>query len=430
MPVPLLVGASELLLLHQEVTSILREKRLVGAQIAVTHKGKMLTNLSVGDSPSTVFTSEQYTIIWSCSKIIESLVIAMLVHRGLISYSDKLQTHIPDFYSPVVTVSDLMKHRAGSNVLVTKLSTTKELVDISHDVGRLTKLVHTNLNKDFDVRQPTRTAYHAVTRGFFTQLIVYKVTGKMFNAFVQENICEPLRAKNVVLQFGCPPELKTKMVKVTSRQSLPGLLRKLFLAKIGITRLLEPSNAVAKEKFYRNALTPPDVALLAKFMNTKSAVRDTLEICADQPFNILKQANNSLFLEVESPSSHAICNAESFAWVLDELAKGGGMILSQQSLELAMQHDPELVFDEGLMNSFCYTNSGWGCQFEKVSLPLFSDLEDWVGWFGAGQEIAMFNPKLQATFVYFPSSLEPSLHYHNAFRCLSVVSRELKAKGE
>ena len=59
-------------------------------------------------------------MIFSSGKSVMSIAMAMQVDRGLLSYSDKVSKHWPEFGQKGkdnITVADVMRHEAGLNVL-------------------------------------------------------------------------------------------------------------------------------------------------------------------------------------------------------------------------------------------------------------------------------------------------------------------------
>ena len=87
-------GESELEAVEAEFKTLFHEDRERGAQVAVTVKGKMVVDLVGGRDPETVFGEDELAIIFSSTKVVESLVLAMLADRGLVEYEAPLQRYI------------------------------------------------------------------------------------------------------------------------------------------------------------------------------------------------------------------------------------------------------------------------------------------------------------------------------------------------
>ena len=104
------------------------EGREFGAQLAVFHNGNLVVNLaggsafmqgSVGDREKEILqTTEPDFVgpIFSCTKVAESVVIAMLVDRGLLDLKMPISFYWPEFAvngKENITVRQLMRHQAG-----------------------------------------------------------------------------------------------------------------------------------------------------------------------------------------------------------------------------------------------------------------------------------------------------------------------------
>ena len=102
-------------------TGFIRGEEL-SAQVCVMVKGEVVVDLWAScDNPR--YTGDSLQCVWSCSKNLSSLAMAVLVERNLVSYQDKISQHWPQFCSAdddlksELSVADVMRHEAGLQVL-------------------------------------------------------------------------------------------------------------------------------------------------------------------------------------------------------------------------------------------------------------------------------------------------------------------------
>ena len=141
-----------------------------GAGVAVYHRGTCVVDVMGGwrDREHTIpYGPDALQTVFSTTKGIMSVAVAMCVQRGLIDYSEKVATYWPEFAQAGkqdVTVAQLLAHRAGLytlrdqvslddalnwDTMVTRLAATEPLLPLGS--------VH---------------AYHAVTFGWLAGELV------------------------------------------------------------------------------------------------------------------------------------------------------------------------------------------------------------------------------------------------------------------
>uniref|UniRef100_A0A7S4ULP0 Beta-lactamase-related domain-containing protein n=1 Tax=Paramoeba aestuarina TaxID=180227 RepID=A0A7S4ULP0_9EUKA len=83
------------------------------------HKGERVVDIVFGwedRSFKEKYSNDTIQIIFSSTKVVESIAMAMLVDRGLISYNDKISKYWPEFAQAGkqdVSLGDLMSHAGG-----------------------------------------------------------------------------------------------------------------------------------------------------------------------------------------------------------------------------------------------------------------------------------------------------------------------------
>uniref|UniRef100_A0A915CZX0 Beta-lactamase-related domain-containing protein n=1 Tax=Ditylenchus dipsaci TaxID=166011 RepID=A0A915CZX0_9BILA len=144
-----------------------------GAAIAIYHKGKLVVDLYGGYADKSAlikWTENTKTIVFSASKAVGSLAIAMLVDRGHIQYNDKISKYWPEFAQngkADITLQWIMTHQAGLAVL-DHFVTLEEAYQ--------PELIAKILEKQKPNWEPgTKTGYHAITYGWLVDLIIRRV---------------------------------------------------------------------------------------------------------------------------------------------------------------------------------------------------------------------------------------------------------------
>ena len=137
------------------------EGREHGAQLAVYHRGRLVLSLAGG-----TMDENTRTTVFSSTKVVESLCIALLADRGLLQYDAPVARYWPAFAQRGkgdITVEELMRHQAGLAVL----NGTVILDDLSPSRrAQFGRFLAAQAPKG---RGPGRQLYHAVTRAAGTR---------------------------------------------------------------------------------------------------------------------------------------------------------------------------------------------------------------------------------------------------------------------
>lgn len=173
----------------------------VGSSICAYHDGKMVVDCWGGytDPDKTRPWTEDTTIcVYSTTKAMTALCVAVLVDRGLIAYDDPVAKHWPEFGAAgkeKTTVSHVMSHQSGNPGL---------RADTEHDDLLNWDLICTRLaEQEAFWEAGSNTAYHGWTYGFLAGEIVRRVSGKSIGQFFQDEIAAPLNAEVFI---GVPKE--------------------------------------------------------------------------------------------------------------------------------------------------------------------------------------------------------------------------------
>jgi len=161
----------------------------IGASFCVIHRGKTVVDLWAGDADTTGATPWQHDTlanVWSTTKGVTAICVALLVDRGELSYDDKVSTHWPEFAANGkgdVTVGQMLSHQAG-------LSGLREPTTVEDGYDQ--ELMAQRLAAQEPLWEPgTRSGYHAFTYGNLAAELVKRVSSKSIGTFLREEIAEP-----------------------------------------------------------------------------------------------------------------------------------------------------------------------------------------------------------------------------------------------
>lgn len=202
----------------------------LGAALAVHVDGECVVDLWGGyaDVAKTrQWQADTLANIWSATKGVVALAVAMLADRGLLSYDDPVARHWPEFAQAGkadITVAQLMSHQAGLNGFDAPTSLADFL-----DWARVTE----RLAVKAPAWEPgTMASYHAMTYGFLAGELIRRVSGLTPGDFIATEITGPLGAD---LHVGLPPALEPRVAEMAPPSLPPG----------GLSTALDPMAARA-----------------------------------------------------------------------------------------------------------------------------------------------------------------------------------------
>ena len=164
----------------------------VGASLCVFHGGIKVVDLWGGFTDrkmSEPWQADTLVNVYSATKGIASLAMAILMDEGKVSYEDKVVKYWPEFGAEgkhTITIAQLLSHQAGLCGVDEKL-TVRDLYDWQKMVNLLAS--------QKPLWEPGKsTGYHAVTWGYFPGELIRRVTGKTLVEYYNEKVQQPLVA--------------------------------------------------------------------------------------------------------------------------------------------------------------------------------------------------------------------------------------------
>ena len=165
------------------------ENALGGSTLAIFQNGEPVLNLWQGESkPNQAWTEENYSVIFSCTKGLASILAHRLVQEGKLDLEEKVWRYWPEFAQSGkenIPVKWLLQHKAGLSAIRRDL-TIEEITD-GHTI-------EDELAKQEPLWQPgTAHAYHALTFGTLVGKLVHNITGLTAGKYFKQIISDPLQ---------------------------------------------------------------------------------------------------------------------------------------------------------------------------------------------------------------------------------------------
>jgi CubicO group peptidase (beta-lactamase class C family) len=342
--------------------------RELGAAVAVYREGRKVVDLWGGYRDATMQTPwQQDTIVnvFSTTKGVASLAVAVAVSRGLLDYDAKIADYWPEFAQAgkaAITVRQLLGHQAGLVAVKPPLT----LVDIADPEKMSAKIA---------AQEPhwspgTRHGYHAVTLGWYQSELIRRVDpkGRTIGRFFAEEIAAPLD-----LDFHIGLAASVDRTRVAQLQAFA--LRELVLHINTMPPMFAASMFNPSSLSARAFVVATGVKAAADFN------RDELRV-------------------LEMPSVNGTATARSIARLYGDAATGGsGLALSR-----AVRDDlegPAVPPTKGLRDKVMHTDMSYSLGFGKpTSKFVFGSSDRAFGWPGAGGSFGFADPDTGVGFGY------------------------------
>jgi CubicO group peptidase (beta-lactamase class C family) len=194
----------------------------VGASLAVYRGGRLVADLWGGYRDSArarPWTRDTLINVWSTTKGITAIAVALLVDRGKLSYEDLVAKHWPEFAANgkgAITVAQLLSHQGGLPGFTDEATTVEDFYDWERVTSRLARQA--------PVWAPgAKNSYHAMTYGFLAGELVRRSSGISPGAFVAREIAGPLGAE-VFIGLGVALEPRVaEMIKPSAAVDMAAL---------------------------------------------------------------------------------------------------------------------------------------------------------------------------------------------------------------
>jgi len=380
----------------------------VGSAVSVYVRGepavRLTGGLRVGTGDPKPYDADTIQLVASATKFVESMVIALLVDRGLVRYDDRIVDHWPELASwhtgkAKVTVRQLMMHRAGLPVFERKLG-DDELFDLDARARFLERqqqvpeLFAVELGTDWRTQRPAPPqAYHAVSRGLYSSELVRRVDPKhrRLGLYFRDEIAEPL---GIDFWIGLPDE---QAPRVSGTRPDPTVITRLLAGDVAALR-------ASDDPRYR--LYDYEIAFLRQLLTQPESIASRALNCL-APSGVAPQelANHPKLRAAELASSSGFGSADALARLAALVAAGGSLgsrriFSSDRALREATDVADTYAVD-GLMGTPVAFTQGGFARFESSDPHRTVS----VGWGGAGGQMVRFVPELDLAVAYVTNTL-------------------------
>ncbi|MDT5094757.1 MAG: hypothetical protein QOH60_4120 [Mycobacterium sp.] len=345
----------------------------VGAAFAVYRDGRKVVDLW-GGSRNVAHRApwEQDTIVnvFSTTKGVASLAVAVAASRGLISYDAKVADYWPEFAQAgkgEVTVRQLLAHQAGLPAITPPL-TLEELADPAKMSARLAAQT--------PAWPPgTRQGYHAITLGWYEGELIRRTDpqGRSLGRFFAEEIAKPL---DVDFYIGLPESVDRDRVAF------------LYAWKR------------AKMLLHLHTMPPRFVAAI---FNPRSLSARSISIA--KGINDLGALNRDELRVIEMPAVNGTGDARSVAKLYGSAATGGKEIGLAPSI-LEDLKNPAIPPTDGPRDKVLHIDTAFSAGFGKpASIATFGSSDNAFGTPGAGGSFGFADPDTGVGYGYVMNKL-------------------------
>ena len=344
----------------------------IGAAVAVYRDGKKVVNLWGGyrnGMTKAPWQEDTAVTVFSTTKGVSSLAVAVAASQGLISYDAKVADHWPEFAQAgkdSITVRQLLSHQAGLPVLDRPLT----LDDLADPAKMSAKIA---------AQAPAWTpgewhGYHAVSLGWYeSELIRYAdPAGRSLGRYFAEEVATPL---GLDFYIGLPASVDRSRVAHLHGWSTPEALLHLNTMPAGLVLgLLNPFSLT------RRAFAIPGLRELADLN------RDELRT-------------------VEIPASNGTGTAQSVAKLYGSAATGGAEI-GMTPAALSALIDAAIPPTRGLRDKVLHIDTVFSSGFMKPFPKFkFGSSDKAFGTPGTGGSFGMADPDTGIGFAYVMNRL-------------------------
>jgi len=315
----------------------------VGASIAITEQNRLVASFWGGhkhpaqpSQEAQLWESDTLVNVWSTTKGVTAICAAMLVERGLISYTTPLAEVWPAFAKGEkknITLGMLLSHQAGLCGFRQPV-TAEHLYDLQGAANELAEM------EPFWV-PGSGHGYHALTIGLLVSELFRRVDGRPLKTFVEQELVD---AFGLDIHIGLP----TRLTEQASDVIAPSEMNTSAYA----TELTD-----AQKAGLMNPLMSPEIA------------------------------NTEAWRAADNASANGFASAEALALLYGALATDGTLkakpLLSQRTLEQAITPQTRKEMDKVLG-----MESQWACGFLCNTLGLYGPNPDAFGHSGWGGSFA------------------------------------------
>jgi CubicO group peptidase (beta-lactamase class C family) len=345
----------------------------LGAAVAVYREGRKVVDLWGGYRNWTTrapWEKDTLVNVFSTTKGVASLAVAVAASRGLISYDAQVADYWPEFAQAskgAITVRQLLSHQAGLSAIDPPLT----LGDLADPVKMSAKLA-----AQAPAWTPgTRHGYHVVTLGWYEGELIRRTdpSGRSLGQFFADEIAKPL---DLDFYIGLPASVNRDRVAHLHAWSPAKLLLHLnSMPPRFVAALLNPFSLSARSSTIAKGITGPG------------------------------QFNREELRVLEMPASNGTGTARSVAKLYGSAATGGSEIGLSTSVLDALK-TPAAPPSNGLRDKVLHVDTSFSLGFAKPApLSVFGSSNKAFGTPGLGGSFGFADPDTGIGFAYVMNRL-------------------------
>jgi CubicO group peptidase (beta-lactamase class C family) len=186
----------------------------IGAGFAAYHRGQPVVDITGGSFDDSAIVERPYDadtlqLVFSTTKGLTAICVAMCVDRGLINYDEDVTTYWPEFAAHGkgdATVAQLLSHQVGVIAPDGEL-TLAEALDWTTIAARLA-----DTKPDWPIG--STHGYHALTYGWLAGELIRRTDGRTPGRFLSDEVAGPL---GVEAYIGLPPALESRVAPIIGK---------------------------------------------------------------------------------------------------------------------------------------------------------------------------------------------------------------------
>jgi CubicO group peptidase (beta-lactamase class C family) len=348
------------------------QREEVGAACAVYHEGRKVVDLWGGYRDREALAPwerDTLVLVFSATKGISALTVALAHSRGLIAYDEKVATYWPEFAQngkENVTVRQLLGHQAGLCAIDEPLN-PQVLADLD--------AVASILARQRPAWEPsTRHGYHHLSLGLYEGELIRRtdLQHRSLGRFFQDEIATPL---GLEFYIGLPSEVThSKVATIEGFTALQMLLH----------------------------MNTMPAGMVLGYMNPRSLTRRTF---GNPKLRSPSDFNRPEYRRVELPAGNGIGQVRSMAKAYGVFAAGNHELGIDEDTLKALTAPPTPP-SLGSRDEVLKTDMSYSLGFNRPSKAFrFGSSGKTFGTIGAGGSFGFADPQAQVGFAYAPNKM-------------------------
>jgi len=348
------------------------QREEVGAACAVYHEGRKVVDLWGGYRDREALAPwerDTLVLVFSATKGISALTVALAHSRGLIAYDEKVATYWPEFAQngkENVTVRQLLGHQAGLCAIDEQLN-PQVLADLD--------AVASILARQRPAWEPsTRHGYHHLSLGLYEGELIRRTDPqhRSLGRFFQDEIATPL---GLEFYIGLPSEVThSKVATIEGFTALQMLLH----------------------------MNTMPAGMVLGYMNPRSLTRRTF---GNPKLRSPSDFNRPEYRRVELPAGNGIGQVRSMAKAYGVFAAGNHELGIDEDTLKALTAPPTPP-SLGSRDEVLKTDMSYSLGFNRPSKAFrFGSSGKTFGTIGAGGSFGFADPQAQVGFAYAPNKM-------------------------